>query len=281
MYYAMITGAALLFSLQFFFNSGYEKHTGSELSHALRFALYTSLFGMLVPIFLNRAKIEFSLFTLCVSLAVAVINISYSWCSVKALEKANVSFFSMFAMLGGMLLPFVYGVCFFGEPFGFLRVLCCVLVIASLVISAEKGKLEKGSLKYYLAVFVLNGMSGVVAKFHQSGIGNNTDSNSFMFWQKAVTVIVCVALIVIFRYGVKLAAKPMMFCVGYSVLCTVGNLMMLTALLHLPASLQYPLVTGGTIVFSNIIDLMRGEILTKRDVLSALVAFAAVILMAI
>ena len=52
------------------------------------------------------------------------------------------------------------------------------------------------------------------------------------------------------------------------------------ALLHIPASVQYPIVTGGTIVISTLIGLIRREKITKREILAAVVAFFATVVMA-
>ena len=57
------------------------------------------------------------------------------------------------------------------------------------------------------------------------------------------------------------------------------NLLLLLSLLHLPASVQYPIVTGGVIVFSTLIDLARGVGAGRRKLLAALVVLAATALM--
>ena len=56
--------------------------------------------------------------------------------------------------------------------------------------------------------------------------------------------------------------------------------MLLIALLHLPASVQYPVVTGGVIIMSTLIDIIRREKITQKELLAAGIAFVATVLMA-
>ena len=71
-----------------------------------------------------------------------------------------------------------------------------------------------------------------------------------------------------------------MFAGGYGIFNGVGNWFLLLSLIHLPASVQYPLVTGGVMVFSTIISAIRKEKLTKSDYIAAGISFVASVLMA-
>ena len=109
------------------------------------------------------------------------------------------------------------------------------------------------------------------------------------FWMLAQGFMMLTMLTTLAFSGVLLAGgrgfamngKSHGYCAGYSVLCSVGNLLLLLALLHLPASVQYPIVTGGVIVFSTAIALLRRERVTKKEILAAAIAFAASALMAL
>jgi drug/metabolite transporter (DMT)-like permease len=54
---------------------------------------------------------------------------------------------------------------------------------------------------------------------------------------------------------------------------------MIEALLFLPASAQYPFITGGTIIVSAIISLFTDKKPTKRELLAVLIAFIGVLLL--
>ena len=74
--------------------------------------------------------------------------------------------------------------------------------------------------------------------------------------------------------------KSLLICFFSASLNSFANLLLLIALLHLPTSVQYPIVTGGTIVFSTMIDKLRKEKLSVKEIAAAAVAFISSILMA-
>ena len=69
--------------------------------------------------------------------------------------------------------------------------------------------------------------------------------------------------------------KAVAASVFYGLASGGGNLLLLIALESLPASVQYPLVTGTTMAFSAFFGLCRKEKLTKRMALSVGLALVA------
>ena len=72
--------------------------------------------------------------------------------------------------------------------------------------------------------------------------------------------------------------KALANCGVYSAINSVGILMLLIALIHLPASVQYPLVTGGTMLFSLFISLLRHEKVTMRNFLGTALAIISTVI---
>lgn len=280
MYYALITLAALLFSLQFVMNNEYRRMDGTELSSALRFSLYSSLAGGLLLFAINGFRLHVTWFSAAMALVYATISISFNFCSVKALKAANLSMYSVFAMIGGMVVPFLYGMLACGEEVRPLRIVCCVLMAFSILLSVEKGTAAKGALKYDIGVFLLNGSVGVVAKFHQSHAEMSVESADFLMLAKLLTIVLSLSLLLLQKDRCLFPGwKAIAFAAGFAALNSVGNLFNLIALTHLPASVQYPIGTGGSIVFSTAIDLIVSRKFQKKKALAAAVALAASILM--
>ena len=279
-YYLMIIAATFLFSTQFVLNNGYRKESGNTWNASAKFSLYSSVTGFIALGIVNKFHFEFSIFSLIVAVVYAVVCISLAYSSIKAFTYANLSVYSVFAMIGGMLLPFVYGI-ICGEEFKLIRVVCCVLIAICVAMSINKAQHSKKAIKYYMAVFTLNGLVGVISKFHQSYTELCVDSGSFMMMTKIVTVVIC-TLVLLSRKerSFYVSKKALLYSVLYSVVNSMGNLMLLVALLHIPASVQYPVVTGGTIVFSTLFVIMKKEKLTKREIIAAVIAFVATIFMA-
>ena len=125
----------------------------------------------------------------------------------------------------------------------------------------------------------MNGLCGVFAKVNQSA-ANGLDSGSF-FLAAAITTIVCSTLLVAALSAGKREKlfvnpkKAVAASVFYGFASGGGNLLLLIALESLPASVQYPLVTGTTMAFSAFFGLCRKDKLTKRMALSVGLALVA------
>ncbi|MBQ8803089.1 MAG: hypothetical protein IJZ53_05620 [Tyzzerella sp.] len=285
-YYGMIVMATVLFSLQFVFNSGYERECGNDWSVSRNFALITGIISAIFALTLNEFRFEFSWFSAGIAIVYAVVNVLYSYASIKAFSVANLSMYSMFAMLGGMLLPYLYDVITrfvkTAEVPSITGIVCCVLITVSLLLTVEKGTARKGAIKYYLLVFCLNGLVGVLSTIHQS---NNmaVSSNAFLFLNRMATVMICLGFILIDKNkSLKLTLKAVGYSAGYSIFCTTGNLLLLVALAAgVPAAVQYPIVTGGVIVLSAIVDVIRKEKVTPKTWIGVGIAFIASVVIAL
>ena len=275
--YLLITISALLFSLQFLFNNQFQERNGVSVEGAFQFSFYTSVFGFMLLIFTNGLRFEFSVFSFVVAVVYALINFLLNYCSIKAFRHASLSVYSIFAMIGGLILPFVYGV-LCGDEFKLIRLLCCLLILFSILLTLEKGKSVK-AFRYYLAVFFLNGMVGVVSAFHQAQTALCVDSGSFLMMTRVVMMLVSLMYLSV-KKSVRIDLPSLGYCAGHSVVNTVGNLLILIALLTLAPSVQYPIVTGGTIIFSVVIDFVRKVKVTKKQIIAAFVSLLASVFMA-
>jgi len=279
MEYLLITVASLMFSLQFLFNQQFQKRTGNGIDVAMMFSFLTSVAGMVLMLFINKFHMEFSWFSLCMAAISASSGILYTIAAIKAFETVNLGMYSVFAMLGGMLLPFVYGIAFRSEPLTLPKVLCCILIAAAMMLTVNDRSLgEKKNLLWYGLIFVLNGASGVIASIHQSNTALCVDSSSFIMLSSIVSIVLCGAWILLRgRKRCKVDFPAFAASVGYAAFNKVGNLFLLIALLTLPSSIQYPVVTGGTMIFAALISLVRRETFTRRNALALVIAFASAV----
>lgn len=280
-HYVLVISAALMFSLQFFFNQGYQKASGKGLSQSLNFTAYTSILTIFIMLVLGGFKVQISSLVIMLSCINAINSILYSYAAIRAFEKANLSVFSVFAMLGGMILPFLYGVIFNNEPMSWTKGACVVLIILALAITIKGEKNIGRGVIFYIIVFISNGMGGVLSTIHQNS-ANPVSSESYMIWKSVITVIMCAIIMFIVYKKINFESwKAIKFTLGYGLFYGVGNLFLLISLVHLSASVQYPLITGGTMVFSTIISIVRREKLTATTIISAVLALGASIVIAL
>lgn len=280
--YALVIAATVLFSLQFLFNQRFQESYGTDLKASLVFSLYKSIVIIFIMLIISGFKVEFTWFSLLMSAIYAASGMLMSYYSLKAFSVANLSVYSVFSMLGGMLLPFLLGVIFYDEPLTVFKVICCVLIVGAVLLNIKSGTQSKKALLYYFAVFFLNGMAGVISKIHQSSPYAHVDSSGFMIWSSVVTVAICaIWLLVGYRKIPLVKGKGLLFVSGYGVFNGLGNLFLLIALSVLPASVQYPLVTGGVMVCSAVISTVRKEKLTAKDYAATAIALLASIFIAL
>ena len=137
-YYIMLLIASVLFSTQFVFTKCYQKTNGSGFFYSLVFGIIAS--SVSIPLFfaINSLRFEFTVSSFVLACFYAVVNITLSAFSTKALSCANLSLFSLSMLLGGLVVPFIYGVCI-GETVTVWKVIAVIAVTASLFISPRKG----------------------------------------------------------------------------------------------------------------------------------------------
>ncbi len=207
MYYGMVSAAVIMFGLQFFFNQKYEAETGNGRKASMMFILLSNAVGLFILLAVNKFRMEYTNFTFVFALLAAINMLLYNICSMKALGKINLSLYSLFSMLGGMVLPFCAGVFFFDEDFTWGKAICLVTVIAALLLSVKKGEKQKGTV-YYIGIFVFNGMSGVISKFFQALPYEKTSEAAYSVWSALLTVIFAgIALLFMCNDNVKINLK--------------------------------------------------------------------------
>ena len=279
MYYLLIIFSTVLFSLSNFFNALYQKHEGDTLIKSFKHVLVGAIFSMIMLLVIGTGKLSFSLFSFVIALLAAVNIIINILMSIKVFAIANLTLFSLFSMIGGMVLPFVFSIIFYDESLTFKKILCVILLILALFIgnpiSKTQSKNSKIAIVYYIGVFITNGMAGVFSKIHQAG-ESAVSADSFTFMQKVITLVIGSVVMIYFlckKQSVKLnfPVKSTFFIAGGGLLNTIANLILLYALLHVDASVQYPLVTGGVIIISMLMDFIMGKKPSKKSFISVII----------
>lgn len=277
MYYGIIMIAVLMFSMQFLFNQRFQKEYGSGLKPLLVFFLGYNVAGLLVLLIINGFRVEFTWFTLLLATLWSINSLVLSYCSFKAFEKVNLSVYSLFSQLGGMMLPFFAGVLLFDEKLTAGSVICFILVLISLLFTVKRG--SGGSyVIYYAGIFVLNGMSGVLSKWFAAAPYAKTSSAGYSILSAAVAAcLAAIALLFVKGKRLKLTPRGATNMLGYGILNKIGNFLLLIALAHLPASVQYPMVTGGVMICSTVICFFTRQKPGKREIASLVLSFIGIL----
>lgn len=281
MYYGMITVSVLLFGGNFAFNRFYQKGMGSGFFPSFFLSFLGAAIGIVVLFPMNGFQFfDLKWFPIALAMATAVNNLTLSFCGLKTLGKVNLSLYSLFLMLGGMVLPSVLGVIFFEEPMTFAKGVCYVFLLGALLMTVEKSE-TKGGFLYYAGVFLLNGMSGVFAKIYQSSSLPKIPTSAYSLLCACCVFLLggLLSLITYPRFRKKIPLLPTVFGLGGGALNQVANYLLLVALLHVPASVQYPMVTGGVMIISTVIACFTSDKPTKKQWIAVGLSFVGILLL--
>lgn len=278
MYYGLILIAVIMFGGCFALNDIYRQMRGSSLKISLQFSFISSIAGLASLLVINGFKLEFTPFTLIMAMLSALNGLGFTFCAFRSLGSINLSLYSLFSMLGGMVLPFLQGIFFYKEAVTLAKGVCLALICASLLLTLERSA-KKGGTIYYMGIFVLNGMSGVISKWFTSAPFAKTSAAGYSILGALSTILLCGLLLPFFRK--KETSKTTFASVGISALGgitnRIANYFLVIALAHVHASVQYPMVTGGVIIVSTLICFFGPNKPSKKELLSVLLAFLGVL----
>ena len=291
MYYALIMLSVVLFGGTFALKDGYRSLRGGGLKISLEYSLVGAIAGLIVLVAINGFSWQFTWFSLLMGMLVSLNGLAFSFCSFKALGLTNLSMYSLFSMLGGMLLPFLQGVLFFHEEFTVSKAVCLAFISAALLMTVnfKKGGASRVAGLYYAAVFIFNGMSGVLAKIFQaapeawktmpSGV-TVTAAGYSVLSALCSLVLSSVLLLTVYRgrpYQQEQTRRGVMIgtvlALAAGPVNRVANWILQLALDFVETSVQYPMVTGGTIIVSTAISFFGSKKPTPRQLISVGLAF--------
>lgn len=287
--YVMVAGAAVCVAGQFVFMKTYQTKVGSTSVLNFAFSAAAAVLSCLLFLCVGAFDIHVSAFTVYMALGMSFACTLNSVLGIFAVSYGKLSVFTMSMMLGGMLLPFLYGLLFLNEPVTAWRIVGCILLVAALVYTSLAGNPEgkKNRLVFYglcALVFVSNGAVSIISKCHQIGaqasgtIDYCVMTYAFMFGFSALALAVCLLLRrrkrsapALLQSGAAEAAPVpagegaedvpaankkrllgLLSVAAYAVISGAGYLLQLYGAVDLPASVLYPIVTGGSIVLTAV-----------------------------
>lgn len=281
LYYSLVIIAVVLFGGCFALNDVYQKMRSSSLAESMALGFIGSVAGLAILLPMGGFKPQFTLFTLLIALLSALNGMAYTFCSLKALERVNLSLYSLFAMLGGMVLPFLQGIIFYDEDPTLQKFICLALIGGALALSISKEQ-RKGGFLWYAGIFVLNGMSGVLSKIFTDAPFAKTSTEWFSIWGALLSALLSGILWLILsrkdwnRYSWK--AFGIAFANGG--INRFANFLLVIALVHIDASIQYPMITGGVIIVSTIICFLKKEKPKRKELLAVALSFVGLLILA-
>lgn len=264
--YLLVLLSVALLAGAFITQKLYQKSSDGSTESSTVFTMVSACCSIIFLIATNGFKFEFTWYSLINSILKAGCGFLYSLVGFQILKKTNVATYMLFLMSGGMAVPAVWGFIRGGEEITVLRVLGISIILIAIVLSnSSVKKLDKKLIVMCVSVFILNGFVSVLSKEHQTYTNFPIVSTSAYALMGTVCSLVMssslkIAISIKDKKDKKHKPKIKWYCilliVLYSVVGTISNLLQLKGAVNLPASVLYPLITGGTIVFSGIFALI-------------------------
>ena len=284
MSYIYVAIAVVLLAFEFACSKKYQALEGTQMVPGLRFNALTGLLSALTMLVISGFQPAWSPLSLILAIGQAACCIAYSLIGFRVLKMGGMALYSTFLMSGGMLLPYIFGLLFLDEQPSVLRIIGVLVVLAGVVCTnASEDKVSKGLLFLCAAVFALNGGVSIISKCHQVSTRPTVSTSAFVMYAGVAKCLIS-ALVLPFtgksasqRGFAKKHSLPII--AGGAIIGAASYFLQLIGAANLPASVLYPMVTGGSIIFSAIAGvIIFKEQLSRRQIISITLCFIGTLL---
>lgn len=283
--YLMLLGATLLLAVDFSLNKVYQKINGASPKSAFGFNALLGLFSALVFFAIGGFKFSFSGFSLIMAALMCIFVMVYNILGFKLLKNGSMALYTLFLMTGGMTLPYIYGLIFLNETFSWLRMAGLVIIFIGVVLAnLNGGKANVKMILLCVAVFILNGCTSITSKLHQiNDVYYSVNTSQFLMFSGIFKFVIAGVLFLATKKepteqpttikNAKLIS--ILITIASAIIGGVSGLLQLWGAIKLPASVLYPFITGGTIVFSTLAGvLLFKDKLSIKIIISVILCFA-------
>ena len=282
--YLMILLADILLSAGSVCSKKYQQWRGVS-SKSAYFSIAVSGIQCIVLFFcLNNFKLNITPFSLIMAVLMNIFVICYTLLGRFIIKNGTLALYSLFLMTGGMVVPYIWGLLFLNEKFSILRTIGLILIILAVSVSNKIEK--KTNYKFILlcfSVFLLNGFVSVVSKVHQiETIYQTVGTNDFILLGAIFRTFI-MGIMLLFQLkkheptfdnsNIKLWKVFLLLALS-TTLSNGASFLLLQGAKNVPATVLYPLNTGGTIIFTAFAGrFVYKEKLSKNEIFGIIVCF--------
>lgn len=264
MQYLMVLLSVVGLVVQFLLTKVWQQRMGTGLRIGIVYNLLIGLFGAMAVFAIGGFHWEFTGYSFIMAVLTAFLSGAYTLVGIPLISRCGVSVYTLFLMLGGMVPPYLYGLLFLRETFSIWRTVGLFLIAAALILvsgNSQNGQMGKREMVLCLLVFLLNGLLSIASKAHQIETVHATVSASgFVMLGNLAKVLVTGTALLFVRRPVKeepsvrrAAATPMLALAAVTAtVSAVSYMLQLLGAAALPATVLYPLVTGGSIALTAV-----------------------------
>ncbi len=274
----------LFFSVQFIFSKLYQKNSNGSINASLWMTIFYAIYSIVFFGIQIGFTPEISTSAVIFALLYSVAGIFTTLSSIIGMTLGSVSTISTFMLLGGMVLPFLYGVTVLNEEISALKIIAIVIMIVALIpslINKEKKENQEQNKKkhffYTLVLFIVfigNGAISIITNASQKA-SDAVSTENYMFIIAVMQIIIALITAVIMALKNKkkdekfaqsllngVGKSYSLIAIGIAFLCSalygvcnsLGNVFNLACVnANMAASIQFPVISGAVIVLTALL----------------------------
>ena len=264
--YIMIISSALLLAVCFVLQKLFQTRTVNTTESGVEFSIMSSICAIIMLVITSGFSISFTPYSVINVLLRSSCVLIHTVLGFKIMRAGNVALHMMFLMSGGMLVPAVLGWIFLGEEPKPLHIVGLAVILASIVLNnLGSGRPSVKVLLMCLTVFIANGFVSTFAKLHQiETVCATVSTADYTLLSSVASLIMGLALRAVLYFknkGERIKSNcfrlfPIFIVAVSGVVSTLSSLLQLEAAKSLPASMLFPVQSGGTIAFSGLLALI-------------------------
>ena len=255
--YLILALAVILMALDNAIRKRFQLSSGSSLSAGLYFNVILGGSAALLFWCVNGFRLSLTPYSLILALLQAGLAVGYTLIGFRIMRE-SVSLYALFLMTGSMIIPWLWGVIFLKEVPSTLQICGLCLILAAIFISKGGASQLSGKLlPLCLAVFVLNGLAGMLTKLHQTETAYAAvPPMDFLVLVNLSKLVLSLAALIPgpqlrkpLPSGMLSLKKmlPILLCTAVS---GMAYFLQLTAAGKVRATVMYPVITGGGVICS-------------------------------
>ncbi len=271
-HYAMLIFSAVLLAGNFALNKVYQQKAGVSFEKGLKFNIFLGIFTAFIFFIIGGFRLRITFFSMLMAAGMAILSTIYTLIGFRIISGEKMVLYTVSLMIGGMAVPYVWGLLFLNEPFSLLRTAGMAVIILSVLLTyADTAKPDVKQILMCCAVFFLNGFVSVISKEHQINSAA-ISAVDFVTLSSILKAGLCAAALCFVnreknekkQFSFRLTAV-VLIC---ALLSGLAYLFQLIGAENLPATVLYPIVTGGSILFST----LAGRLFFKEKLTPKLLA---------
>ena len=281
--YLILLAASLLLAGDFAIQKIYQERSGTGILAGLTFNTVVGAATAVLFFILGGFSVNITWYGLLMAGSMSICVFVYTIIGFRILRDGNMALYTLFLMTGGMVVPFLFGIAFLEEQTTPLKTVGVILILAAVIMSNLKiKKSAKTQILLCVAVLFLNGACSILSKLGQMDVGyGKIEVYDFVCITGIVKFVVCGVALAILHMSRKKANENKVPLTVFPVIVLsavvggVSYMLQLMGAASLPASVLFPMVSGGSIIFSTLTGVIFfKERPTKWQLVGVAVCFA-------